>query len=151
MIVLHKKDIPLYLGRDSRLDAALRLIADGALEDSSLGRNDITETLYTVTQSYQTKPLSQCRWESHERWIDIQYIRCGLERLDVMLSAEGLTVSEYKPESDVIFYNDASLPCNMLHLSDGMLAVFYPEDIHRPGVAVDAPTDVEKVVLKIRV
>jgi len=36
-------------------------------------------------------------------------------------------------------------------LSAGTMAVLYPEDLHRPQIAVGNPQEVRKIVFKIRV
>jgi len=38
-----------------------------------------------------------------------------------------------------------------LDLSAGYFAIFYPEDAHMPGLAVEGPESVKKVVVKVRV
>ena len=39
----------------------------------------------------------------------------------------------------------------MLPMTDGCYAIFFPEDVHRPCCMMDAPEDVKKIVLKVRV
>ena len=152
MIVLHKDQIPAYLGMDTRLDAGLQLIADGCMDRTELGRVDVSDCLYHNTQRYETKPFADTRYESHEQWIDIQYLRAGQEQMDILLCREGLRETERKPEADVMFYEpDGEIYPNRLNLAPGMLAIFYPEDIHRPCICAGQPETVEKVVLKVRV
>jgi YhcH/YjgK/YiaL family protein len=38
----------------------------------------------------------------------------------------------------------------MIQLKPGLFAVFLPDDAHQPGVQVDGPIDVIKVVVKFR-
>lgn len=152
MIVLHKKDIPAYLGMDKRLDAALKMLAEGLVDTEAEGRTQDSDCMYHMVQSYDSRPFEACRFEAHEKRIDIQFIRSGAERMDVLVSLDGVEVEEDIPENDCIFYRETgTVHANQLYLKAGMLAVFYPEDLHKPGICVDTPAPVEKVVFKIDV
>lgn len=152
MIVLHKENISKYLEMDARLNAAFRMLAEGLVEHESLGKFEDSDHMYHMIQCYETKSREDTRWESHQNWIDIQYLRTGQERIDVLVSKKGLEKAEQNKDMDVIFYRENGLVReNQVLLEDGMLAVFYPEDIHRPGICLEQPQTIEKVVFKIRV
>lgn len=152
MIVLQKKDIDNYLYMDTRLTEGLRMIMDGVVERQKTGRTDDSEQMYHNIQCYKTKPFEETRYESHEYWIDIQYIQAGQERIDVLNSEDGIERAEHNKETDCIFYRtENGVNGNQLYLKAGMLAVFYPEDIHRPCICIDGSETVEKVVFKIRI
>ena len=57
----------------------------------------------------------------------------------------------YKPEKDVAKYAHPSHPTTRLHFRPGTFTVFYPQDGHQPGVMVDQPKEVLKVVIKFKV
>lgn len=152
MIVLHKKDIEKYINMDERLSAALQMIADGVADTAPFGKTEDSENYYHNTQSYETKVFENTKYESHEYWIDIQYIRAGKERIDVLLDKEDANMYEHNKDNDCIFYAaKENAYASQVYLEPGMMAVFYPEDLHRPCICVDSPEAVEKVVFKVRV
>lgn len=152
MIVLHKDSIEKYLGMDARLDAALQMLKEGIVDNAELGRYEDSDVLYHIVQRYDTKVKDEARWESHKKWIDIQYIRTGTEQIDVLVTSNGLDIVEQNEEKDLIFYHDnAASGVLSLTLEQGMLAIFYPEDIHKPCVCKDTPKTVEKVVFKVKI
>lgn len=152
MIVLNKEHISKYVGMDARLDAAFRMLADGLLEKAAEGRFEDSNRMYHTVQCYKTKPQEETRWEAHDRWIDIQYMRAGQERIDVLVSRAGLRETERNEEADVAFYEaEDTASGNQVYLKAGMLAVFYPEDVHRPCICLEQPQTVEKIVFKIQV
>lgn len=152
MIVLHKKDCEKYIGMDARLDAAFQMIADGTADKAPFGKTEDSENLYHNTQSYETKSFENTKYEAHEYWIDVQYIRAGKERIDVLVSAEGTEEIQHNVEGDCIFFKAGeAAKANQVYLEAGMLAVFYPEDLHRPCICVEEPETVEKVVFKAHV
>ena len=152
MIVLDRENILKYLGMDARLDAAFRKVAEGLVEHESVGRFEDSEHMYHTVQCYETKERKDTCWESHQNWIDIQYLRAGQERINVLVSKRGLEEAEKDEDLDVIFYRENGLVQeNQVVLKPGMLAVFYPEDIHMGGICMEQPQAVEKVVFKVRV
>ncbi len=103
--------------------------------------------LYALVQSYDTSPAEQKKWESHRRYIDVQYVTHGQES---MFYAPLGTLAEkggYLPEKDAIYYEDG--PSTMLCCPAGTFAVFFPEDLHKPCCALGEPCAVRKVVVKI--
>ena len=51
---------------------------------------------------------------------------------------------------DLLFYTGMENE-STLTMTPGSFAVFLPSDVHRPGVALDEPKKVRKVVVKVRV
>lgn len=152
MIVLDKKHISKYLGMDARLDAGLKMIAEGLVEKEADGKYIDSDRMYHSIETYQTKAHEVTRWEAHNRYIDIQYLRAGQERIDVLVSREGLKETERNEDADLYFYEEEDMvKGNQVCMKAGMLAVFYPDDVHRPGICLDHAETVEKIVFKIRV
>lgn len=110
------------------------------------------EKSFALLQRYQTRPLSECRPETHRKFIDIQFIVEGEEYLGWCAFSPDLQVTEpYDEEKDVMFY-DAMVPDSDILLAADGFAVLYPEDVHRPCGAVEGISKpVTKVVVKIDV
>ena len=115
------------------------------------GRIDIEGSdLYALVQRYETVDASQKKWESHERYIDIQYVAAGTEICGWAPAGTLKPAGEYDPVKDIRFYGEggATTP---VWLSAGQFVVLMPEDLHRPGCMAQTPSPVIKVVLKVRV
>jgi len=152
MLVIDKKNISKYLGMDARLDAGLKMIADGLVEEAADGKYIDSEKMYHSIETYQTKAHEDGRWEAHDKYIDIQYLRAGQERIDVLASREGLKETERNEEADLMFYeSEDSVHGHQVYMKAGMLAVFYPEDVHKPGLRLEHSETVEKIVFKLKV
>jgi len=88
--------------------------------------------------------------KTRESWLSNVF--SGRERIDVLVSRQGLRETEANEEGDIWFYEaEEWIRGHRISLEAGMLAVFYPQDIHRPCICADQPQTVEKVVFKIRV
>ena len=134
---------------DQMIADAISYIRSVDLERLSLGRHQINDSTYFMLQEYVTKPVDECRFESHKNHIDVQWILHGVERIDISnidrLIAEE---EEYNSKKDVTFWKSPNNSCNCV-ITSGSYVVLYPEDAHRPCVAVDSPEKVRKLVIKI--
>ena len=114
------------------------------------GRYDICDGVFALVQRYTTMPFEKARFEAHNDYFDIQYLASGVEAFNVCL-AEGLKVTEDKKADDVVFF-EAPKVYDTVVLKAGQLCVVPPEEAHQPRVAYnDAPCEVVKVVVKVKV
>lgn len=108
------------------------------------------DRLYAVVQRYDTRPATEKRFETHRRYIDIQYVVSGQERI-LHAPLEALEVSEpHDPDRDVAFYHDPSASSSFL-LLPGDFTLLFPGDGHKPGCMAGGRDAVTKVVLKVEV
>ena len=117
-----------------------------------LGRHELDgDNCYALVQTYATKPLAEAKFESHRKYIDIQFIQTGGEMLLWSpLAALTEIVEPYDATKDIAFY--ATPPqVTPINLRAGEFTIFFPEDGHAPGLEYFGPTEVRKVVIKISV
>ncbi len=115
------------------------------------GRHEIRGgALYASVSDYRTRPLSDLRFEAHERYIDIQLLSRGRERI-LWSPAAGLEIAKpYHAEKDILFFEPPREPGVCL-LEPGLFAVFFPSDAHAPGGERGTGEEVRKIVVKVRV
>lgn len=114
------------------------------------GRYDLQgEDLYASVASYTTTPAPTRKFEAHRKYIDLQILLTGQERLDIAV-ADSLKITEaYDPAKDVAFF--AAPPAvSSIILRPGLFTLLYPHDAHRPGCSLTADEPVKKLVVKIR-
>lgn len=135
-------------GLATRLQAAFRYLQESDLETATPGKVDIDgDRVFALVQEYQSKPLSQGFWESHRKYLDVQYVVSGVEQMGYANLTQ-LTAGAYDADKDVIIHEGSG---SFVLLSAGMFAVMMPEDAHMPGIAVGNPHPVKKVVVKVAV
>ena len=136
----------LYSSINERIAKGFAFLRNTDLDAIASGRHDIEgDTIFALVQEYPTKPLNECKLESHQRYIDIQYMIRGEELMGVT-TKNNQVVIEQNPERDYIFYEgDTSL----VLVKQGMFTIFFPDDIHQPCVQVKSPSEVKKVVIKV--
>jgi biofilm protein TabA len=111
-------------------------------------RVDLADGAFALLQAYLTKPPEETRWETHRVYIDVQAMAEGEEFMETADAARLTLHEDLTPEKDVIFYQpyDAG---STLRLAAGSVAVYFPADGHRGGIAIHAPALVRKIVVKV--
>jgi YhcH/YjgK/YiaL family protein len=117
------------------------------------GRHEIAgDEVYASVQRHLTKPVAEKQYESHRKYIDIQYIHSGREIMywaPLPLLAKNVTM-QYDEKGDALLYSliPEGVP---LQVSAGQFAIFYPQDGHVPSCSWGDPAEVFKVVVKVLV
>jgi YhcH/YjgK/YiaL family protein len=149
MILDSLKNIGLYKNLQPRLARGLDALADSALMSQAPGKYELDgDKLFVMFQEYPTKHLAQCRFESHRKYIDIQFVLSGAEMMGHAFVETLKVVDPYDAAKDVAFYEGEGGLCRV---NAGMFAVFFPDDAHMPCVAINHPQPVRKAVFKVAV
>ena len=135
-----------------RVAKTLKFLKSIDLNVLDLGKHIINDWLYINVQEYMTKDVSECRFESHKNYIDIQTLASGTEIIEITDSNKLEIDEEYNEEKDIMFWKSNKTAKNKKLIKEGIFAVLLPCDIHNPCVAVDGkPSKVRKLVAKIRI
>lgn len=108
------------------------------------------DDMYVNVMSYATLPRAACRFESHRKYLDLQYTMQGGEVIEWRRAPELTADGEYDEGHDVQFYHLAPATTR-LHMLPGYFVIFHPSDAHLPKVSDEASSDVFKLVIKIKV
>lgn len=111
------------------------------------------DRLFVIIESLNTQPLTNDSiWEAHDRYIDIQCILEGTERMGWTPRTDHLPVRQpYDTETDKVFYDASRVTGTMIDVESGQAVIFFPHDAHAPGLAIDEPKPVKKAVFKVRI
>lgn len=138
----------LYKGNSKRLEDALQYISETNFSEMGIGKHDINGSeMFLLINDYETKQNDSNIMEAHKKYIDLQYISKGSEIIEYETFDNQSIVKEYDVENDYLLYTPKIK--NRIKLSEGMFAIFYPEDLHLPGLLDDMPEQVRKIVVKI--
>lgn len=105
------------------------------------------EDLFAKVMEYDTR--ADGLFEVHNKYIDIQYIAEGAERV-IYGKREDFSPTEYNTEEDFMLL-EGNKGITEFVLSRGEFVVFFPEDAHKPSLDVNSTGKVVKVVLKVKV
>jgi biofilm protein TabA len=139
-----------YEALGERIAAGLRWLRgmDAGIAD---GRHAIQgDDVFALVSSYETGPSTEKRFEAHIRHIDLQYVADGHERI-LHTPVDALAVeTPYDEGTDVAFFAEPPFASSLL-MRPGDLAVFFPDDAHKPGCMAGGRHAVRKVVVKVRI
>ncbi len=109
------------------------------------------EALFAMVQEYETHTAEGAKFEGHRRYIDLQFVASGMERMDVINIEKAETVAEYDPAIEAAFFTAKETPLSGI-LSAGDFAILFPHDLHSPGIWADgSPCKIKKIIVKIEV
>ena len=104
------------------------------------------EDFFFIT-SYETQEVNDAP-EAHQKYIDIQCLISGTEKMNVGALEEMTDEVMEKRGADIRFYHG---PTDTVMLVPGKFAVLFPGDAHAPNIACGAPAHCRKVVVKVKV
>lgn len=133
-----------------RIAAALKFLRDNDCAALPVGKTPIQgDQLFALVQDNTTKPREQGQWEAHRKYIDVQFVAAGVEQMGWANIGALAVKKPYDEPTDVAFFDG---PGSFVTVPAGSFTIFFPEDAHIPGVAVnDLPAAVRKVVIKAAV
>ncbi len=104
--------------------------------------------MYAQVFDAQTEAAHLKKPEVHEKYLDVQFLASGKEKLGFTPDTGSYQIDEKFEERDLIFYKSVENE-GFITATPGCFCVFYPFDVHRPAVAADEPMTVRKVVVKV--
>ncbi len=148
MIVDQLSNAAFYFGIGEKLAAALRFLQETDPSTLAPGRHEVQGAdVYALVQHYESRPLEKGKWEAHRRYIDIQYLFEGEERMGYA-NIERARLGEY---DDVKDFQALQAEGDFITVRPGMFVIFAPQDAHMPNIAVAEPRPNKKIVMKVRV
>jgi biofilm protein TabA len=110
----------------------------------------LDEYCFVLEQAYISKNKEDCFFESHKKYIDIQYIFEGEEIMEVENVSNLQVTTAYKEDLDYAKYSQ-SKDSSILKIRKNELAIFFPQDAHMPCIKLNTNKKVIKAVFKISV
>ncbi len=146
MILDSLENYQLYSTINERIAKGFAFLLNTNLETIPSGKHDIDgDTIFALVQEYQTKPLAECKLESHKKYIDIQYVIRGDEFMGIT-TKNNQKILEVNEDKDYTFYEGTT---SLVRVSKGMFTIFFPDDLHQPCVQTELASEVKKVVIKV--
>ena len=118
------------------------------LQELDVGKYYIDgDNLFAIVNKYETKPESECFIESHKQFLDLQFILEGEENIAYLCNSILINSKPYDVKEDYSIFECDNL--SFFKLKKGMFVIFFPNEIHMPGVKLNKPKNVKKIVFKI--
>ena len=149
MIIDKLANSDLYCFENKRIKAAIDFLKETDFSKIEDGKYEIDgENIYYIKTKYLTKQTDEAQLEAHKKYIDVQYVFKGIEKVGYAPLMSQKVFKEYDSENDYMLFDEE---CDYLNFREGMFAVFFPEDLHKPGININGPEEVIKIVIKVKI
>ena len=150
MIADNVKNKKSYEALNRGFEMIFDFIEKAMNEELPAGRYELDGSkVYALVQEY-TPAKEPEFFEAHKKYIDLQCVICGKERMEVAEVSACTVTDPYEDARDAAFLSSNELK-HTLEMGVGDFAVFFPEDAHRPCLILEPDCKVRKVVGKIAV
>ncbi|MCM0649347.1 YhcH/YjgK/YiaL family protein [Clostridium swellfunianum] len=149
MVFANIKDYEKYESLHENFKKVFKFLNREDLAALLPGRYEIDgDDVFALVQEYETKELEGAKYEAHQKYIDVQYMVVGTEKMGYF-PVEGLSeFSPYDIDKDFMLLEGVN---NLSLLRSRELFIFFPEDAHMPGIMLNKREKVRKVVIKVKV
>jgi YhcH/YjgK/YiaL family protein len=140
-----------YFKNKERWDKAFTFLKSNDLSKLEIKRYEIDgDIAFAPVSEYLSKNEEDARFEAHKNYIDIQYVISGVEQMSVApySALDSITVA-YDPAKEVEFMTVKE--SRHFKATQENFFIFFPSDIHRPGLKVGENTMIKKIVVKVKV
>ena len=138
-----------YYNLSEKIKLGLEFLETHDLKAMENGKYKILgEDVFINIQEYTSKPETDGKWEAHRKYIDIQVLIKGTEKIGVGEIQDFTTTEAYDEEKDVEFLTTNSSQ-QFITMRENDYIILYPYDVHMPQISIDKPTAVKKAVVKV--
>lgn len=149
MIIDKLTNSQLYSSLSERIDKAFTYLKQTDFSNIELGKYEIDgDNIFALVNEYNTKDESEGKLEAHKKYIDVQFVAKGRELMGYAPLENQKIINEYNEQNDIIFFEGEK---SFIKVEEGMFAIFFPNDLHMPGINVEKSEFVKKIVLKVKV
>lgn len=149
MVVDKLSNSILYNGLNEGIKKAFSYLHSTNFNEVPPGKYEIDgDNVFAIVAEYQTKDENEGKPESHKKYIDVQYVVKGSELIGYAPLGNQEIIDKYNEDNDIIFYR---AKCSFVKLDKEMFAIFFPDDVHLPGIKLNEKSYVKKVVVKVKI
>lgn len=129
-------------------DKAFAYLKNTDLKTLANGRHVIDgDNVYAIVTEAPTKDYDKTAFESHRKYIDLQYVITGEENM-AKAPVNSVTVSKpYDETTDLANYTGEG---KIYTVPAGTFMLFFPTEAHRPNISPGGNKVVKKIVIKIK-
>ena len=138
-----------YYNNKAVWDKVILFLKQTNLDTLSPGKHPIDgDNAYASVTEAPSKELDKAGWESHRKYIDLQYVIKGKEQIGVEDINKATVTKPYNETGDGAAYTAEG---KYYAAEPGTFFLFFPQDVHRPNIKVAGYDVVKKMVIKIKV
>ena len=131
-----------------KIQKAIEYLKNTNFNNISDGKINIDNEIWANLQTYYTK--EDALFEAHRKYIDIQFMLAGQEKISVCDYKNCTTEIAYDEDKDIEFLTANSW--DDIEMKTGDFLILYPENAHKPSISINNEVHhVRKLVIKVPV
>lgn len=137
-----------YHKHPERWKIAFDFLKNADLNALEVGDHELDgKNVFIKVSTYHTADRKDAFYELHRHYVDIHYVISGEEYIDTR-NSEGMKLeTPYEAARDIEFYSEYKTRHHLA--APGRFFIFFPSELHRPGMMAETDTLVKKVVIKV--
>ncbi|MGF1682885.1 N-acetylneuraminate anomerase [Photobacterium minamisatsumaniensis] len=150
MILAHLDKLETFSYLPTAIVESLNHLKGLDLNELELGKHTVNgDKVFINVMEFETGNSADKQAEVHKEYLDIQLLIRGEERIEFGLPSEKNPISkEYDEGDDYYLVSDINAQAS-IELEPKMLAIFFPEEPHKPGCYISGGVKIKKAVLKL--
>ncbi len=145
MILDYKKNLKIYEGVNKFWSKIEKFISENDLKSIEKGKYDLGDECFV--NILESNPTVSTKWESHIKYIDVQYIITGSETIEWQFIDKMEKTTEYDAVKDRYLGVSSG---EKIAVKEGMFMALFPDDAHCPGIKAEHDF-LKKAVFKIKI
>ena len=119
--------------------------------DPKEGRYELEEdNCYALVLRYATGGAAESRFETHRKYVDLQYTLVGSEIIEWAPRETLANDGDYDADQDLLYHHPGPVLGSVVKAA-GFFSIYTPVDAHRPKIRATGYASVFKLVVKIPV
>ncbi len=148
MIIDQIENAEVYFKINKRIKTALAYLKQNDFTNTENGKYEIEgEDIFSIVSEYKTKKIEEAVWEAHKKYIDVQFIFSGNEKIGRANISEMTLFKTYDEANDFALFTGKG---DFYTANPKTFLILFPHDVHMPGVAIEPSQPVKKVVVKVK-
>ena len=148
---LGSPELALYAKLNKYFEKIFEIAKAADPETIEAGRYELDgdDCFYTV-HKYETNDTLDAKFETHEKYIDVQIILSGEEEIRFQTLDKLTALTEYDTQKDIAFWKMTD-EYDSVRFETGELTVIFPQEPHAPSLDTEnGKSSVVKLVAKVR-
>lgn len=138
-----------YRQHPDRWNLVFKFMKENDLKTLPLGKQVLSDDVFVNVQEYTSKNPGEERFEGHRANIDLQYVISGKELIGIAHPDQAKEVVAYDAKKDNAGFQVSPI---CYHTADSTrFFIFFPSDLHFPGIQYGEKASIRKIVFKIKV
>ena len=149
MILDQLSNAGIYQGLSDAIGSAIDLLKNNDYSDTAPGVYPLEGTENRlIVEEFMTRPPEDTKWETHESFIDVQYVISGAEQVGYAPRNSLIESEPYNPENDKTRYTGEG---GYFEFKAGMMAIYFPDDGHRCCGLIGESRPCKKICVKVKI